>query len=171
METQEINSIVERALSDKPLEQFRTMLATFFKDNQPKVPPTKRPRLAIRLGDFVFKPLWKRSLNLASPSMSVSKLDCETITVENEYLCLKLEPCKAKWTKFEYHHGPETTNQLSQLVEEFINEPWKSFCQSRGNCCVCKKELTDPVSQARGIGPECWGKITRWLTQIKNSRP
>lgn len=27
-------------------------------------------------------------------------------------------------------------------------------------CQKCGKKLTDPESQRRGYGPECWGKVT-----------
>ena len=30
-----------------------------------------------------------------------------------------------------------------------------------GKCCRCGRKLTDPVSVARGIGPECFGKMTK----------
>ena len=34
-----------------------------------------------------------------------------------------------------------------------------------GNCCICWRDLTDPISLERGIGPECLGRIVeviRW---------
>jgi hypothetical protein len=30
-------------------------------------------------------------------------------------------------------------------------------------CRCCKKDLTDPVSIARGIGPECWQQVLNWV--------
>lgn len=30
-----------------------------------------------------------------------------------------------------------------------------------GKCCRCGRKLTDPVSVERGIGPECYGKMTK----------
>lgn len=37
---------------------------------------------------------------------------------------------------------------------------------SSGRCARCSKELTDPPSVARGIGPICWGHV-RTLVQIR----
>ena len=34
-----------------------------------------------------------------------------------------------------------------------------------GQCCICWKVLTDPISLERGIGPDCYGAIAdsiRW---------
>ncbi len=33
------------------------------------------------------------------------------------------------------------------------------------HCVVCKKALTDTVSQERGIGPECWDRIPQTIEQ------
>jgi hypothetical protein len=32
-----------------------------------------------------------------------------------------------------------------------------------GQCCVCWRLLTDPISLERGIGPECWGVIVKGI--------
>jgi hypothetical protein len=40
---------------------------------------------------------------------------------------------------------------------------WKAGTLSPANKSrCCKKHLTDPVSKARGIGPECWEEILLW---------
>lgn len=38
------------------------------------------------------------------------------------------------------------------------------------HCGRCGRELTDPVSIERGIGPECYGKLTGSQHQVKASR-
>src|SRR5215831_8589063 len=41
-----------------------------------------------------------------------------------------------------------------------------------GHCCICGKELTDPVSIERGIGPDCYSKhsiaINAWVARQQN---
>jgi hypothetical protein len=35
----------------------------------------------------------------------------------------------------------------------------KTFAMESGNCYICNKLLTDPVSIERGIGPKCWDNL------------
>jgi hypothetical protein len=35
-----------------------------------------------------------------------------------------------------------------------------------GHCCICGKELTDPISLERGIGPECLGHRIDGIKQL-----
>jgi hypothetical protein len=36
------------------------------------------------------------------------------------------------------------------------------------HCRICRRALTDPASQARGIGPECWDGYLRFLERRKD---
>jgi hypothetical protein len=51
----------------------------------------------------------------------------------------------------------------------------RAIYQESSECGRCGKKLTDPVSIERGIGPECWGKVTGSQHQVKDktasSRP
>jgi len=35
-----------------------------------------------------------------------------------------------------------------------------------GHCCRCGRELTDPVSLERGIGPDCWNDICNGIRRL-----
>ena len=35
------------------------------------------------------------------------------------------------------------------------------------NCAVCRRAPSDPASQARGIGPECWEDVVRAVEAIR----
>ena len=35
------------------------------------------------------------------------------------------------------------------------------------HCAVCRRALTDPASQARGVGPECWEDVVCALEAIR----
>jgi len=37
----------------------------------------------------------------------------------------------------------------------------KLYGDATGTCIACKAELTNPVSQERGMGPVCYGKTTQ----------
>lgn len=52
--------------------------------------------------------------------------------------------------------------EVRSMIEEFEGAPLQSamkFGKLAGRCCSCGRELTDPESIARGIGPICAGKF------------
>jgi Family of unknown function (DUF6011) len=51
---------------------------------------------------------------------------------------------------------------IKQRVAEFAGNPLAQMIAGAhvtGNCAICGRGLTDPVSLERGIGPECYGHI------------
>lgn len=53
-------------------------------------------------------------------------------------------------------------NRFEFLLNEIAGDPEKYkalYGQRVGKCGHCNKRLTDAVSRARGIGPECWGRM------------
>lgn len=59
-----------------------------------------------------------------------------------------------------HRYDTDDMSRLAELAEAFLADPLRVFARSKGYCCICWKTLTDPVSQARGIGPECFHKVT-----------
>jgi hypothetical protein len=59
-------------------------------------------------------------------------------------------------------YGPENIGRMAQVCRDFLTAPAVVFARSATACCVCGKTLTDGVSRARGIGPECLGRCS-WL--------
>jgi hypothetical protein len=57
-------------------------------------------------------------------------------------------------------------NHLTQMI---------AGARVTGNCCICGRELTDPVSVERGIGPDCYSKpvvrawVDAWVTKQQPS--
>lgn len=52
----------------------------------------------------------------------------------------------------------ECDDAQAAQVAEFLNDPKAAavaYGKRTGNCCICNRELTDPVSIANGIGPIC----------------
>lgn len=45
----------------------------------------------------------------------------------------------------------------------------QAFSPRRGGCGMCGRHMTDPLSQERGIGPECWEPYGRVLRAIERS--
>lgn len=51
---------------------------------------------------------------------------------------------------------------VAALAWDIANGDLESYYKTlgvRGNCAICGSTLTDPLSQARGIGPECIRKV------------
>jgi len=58
----------------------------------------------------------------------------------------------------------EIHSKLIDATAPLIQKPASGSAAGRGigerqHCHICGKELSDPVSIARGIGPECWQDI------------
>jgi hypothetical protein len=52
----------------------------------------------------------------------------------------------------------ECSDEQAQVVADLVNDPAgaaKAYGLKTGRCCMCSRELTDPVSIANGIGPIC----------------
>lgn len=46
-------------------------------------------------------------------------------------------------------------DKLEAALKQLASSPESIFEQSKYWCCICGRKLSDPVSQSRGIGPEC----------------
>lgn len=56
----------------------------------------------------------------------------------------------------------DCTDAVRDQVIELIKDPAaaaKAYGLRTGSCCICGRELTDPVSVAQGIGPICAGRF------------
>jgi hypothetical protein len=56
--------------------------------------------------------------------------------------------------------------QIKKRVAEFAGDPFAQMIAGAhvtGNCAICGRGLTDPISLERGIGPECFGHIAPGL--------
>jgi hypothetical protein len=56
----------------------------------------------------------------------------------------------------------ECGTEQEQKVVSLINDPVgaaEAYGHLTGHCCICNRELTNPESVARGIGPICADKF------------
>ena len=51
-------------------------------------------------------------------------------------------------------------HQIARRIVERTFEPGQ-------HCALCRRGLTDPASQARGIGPECWEDVLRAVETLR----
>lgn len=55
--------------------------------------------------------------------------------------------------------GTEQAEALARIEGAGIAEARARYGQEIGRCGVCNRSLTDEVSRARGIGPDCWSRL------------
>jgi hypothetical protein len=63
---------------------------------------------------------------------------------------------------------------LVQLLHDWRQNPGAVLARSTDHCCICGRVLTDPISRAHGIGPECvrhlppqLGVLMAWTAEVK----
>lgn len=79
------------------------------------------------------------------------------------------KPTAGKWSGYTFckagvgrHAQKMTFAQQLRALEAIAADPAKAFIsygKQFGVCGVCGRELTNPESIERGIGPVCWGRI------------
>jgi hypothetical protein len=161
-------------LTNADTERFRDVISGYFKTKapEPDVVLSRRPRIVTKLphGDYVFtvRPYWQRKT-----------VDCERMTVEALYegsdlgerrgkiraTNFVLSPGNARITMLSARYVDDAIMNFMELARFFPIMPWTCFAKSNDFCCVCGRGLTDPLSMARGIGPECLGRVTAYFGQ------
>jgi hypothetical protein len=48
-----------------------------------------------------------------------------------------------------------TLQRMAGVMREFLDDSRAVLARSRDSCAICGRPLTDGLSMARGIGPEC----------------
>ncbi len=56
---------------------------------------------------------------------------------------------------------------LRATLQGFATDPAGAVRLGLLNCAVCQRKLTDPVSVARGIGPECWSPFEAVIQAVQ----
>jgi hypothetical protein len=54
-----------------------------------------------------------------------------------------------------YSSGRADVARVLATLRAFVEDPRALLARSHDSCCICGRLLTDGVSMARGIGPEC----------------
>ncbi|WP_437194633.1 DUF6011 domain-containing protein [Planctomicrobium sp. SH527] len=69
----------------------------------------------------------------------------------------------------------DAAENLVELTKFFLLFPDQVFARSKDRCCCCGRPLTDEISRARGIGPECLRVVNlcwqQWLTPQEVQQP
>lgn len=66
---------------------------------------------------------------------------------------------------------PQRVQAAFAAMSFLMDDPGTEYrFQEASECGVCGRELTDPISIDRGIGPECYGRLTGSQHQVKNEQ-
>jgi hypothetical protein len=84
-------------------------------------------------------------------------------------LCLTWGLGRVKLGRYYPRHGPENIARVLQVCRDFLAAPAVVFARSANRCCICGRALTDGVSRARGIGPECMGRCSWLLPRVERT--
>jgi hypothetical protein len=59
----------------------------------------------------------------------------------------------------------------SDAFRQAVKADFEGALRPRDRCRCCGRELTDPPSVARGIGPECWPRLLSHCDDLKRREP
>lgn len=152
------------------LDNLRRVASAFFAEATDGKVYKRRPGVSIRLpvdGDppatLIIAPGWdsrKKVVNTASVRLELKVIrmaDQEIPTVELAVVLEdRREPNLMCWSL----KWPEGAKRLTHTVAAFLVEPTATFAKASDHCCMCGHPLTDEISRARGIGPECHAYVT-----------
>jgi hypothetical protein len=88
--------------------------------------------------------------------------NAEAALVRCEKVYTELEAARADYRRRKDAFG----ELIKKRVAEFAGDPFAQMiagARVTGNCAICGRGLTDPISLERGIGPECFGHIAPGL--------
>jgi hypothetical protein len=136
--------------------------SAFFDDQSRGKEFNRRPNLSLRLsatGDLAAKlvlcPGWTPRYKTVTPAIiDVEFLVCRGRKSRAELRLQSSEhgitPCR--WSLL---HSRDALLRLAAVCHDFLEAPAVVFARSASHCCICGRPLTDGLSKARGIGPEC----------------
>lgn len=63
-----------------------------------------------------------------------------------------------RWARGQAQQARQDGNQVDADYYEEVGDALEAVLGSKTRCRICGLRLDDPVSVARGIGPDCWAK-------------
>ena len=76
-----------------------------------------------------------------------------------------------------HHRASEQRTRAVQLAQqrvlEFVGAPdaqMQLAARLCGHCCFCFRELTDPISLERGVGPDCYHNLIEFI-RVGSTKP
>ncbi len=80
-------------------------------------------------------------------------------TAAQQLFCGSLTASFVRACRMRTSHYERLSKSLLAIAEDFTRDPMEVLRRSSDRCCICSRKLNDGASRARGIGPECWGRI------------
>jgi hypothetical protein len=118
-----------------------------------------------RYRGYLEEPCWAEEAQ-AQHRARIEELSCQIEQLDTDDLA------KAKAERDRFLLRQRAVELARGRVFDFIGAPDAQMRMAGrlwGHCSICAKELTDPVSLERGIGPECLGKRVDAVKQLTSA--
>jgi hypothetical protein len=159
---QEANDILAESAA---LEPFRVQMRAVFAPMMSRPAYSRRPPVSLRLICGTDPPM-KLIVRPAWPPLNLDRIHCELLqqrgtTHEGEavrqydlMLTLRCTPQHREVGRMRTS-AVKNVRTVITTIEAFLRDPIGMLARSHDHCCCCGRRLTDELSRARGIGPEC----------------
>jgi hypothetical protein len=153
------------------LQEFRAVMERLFRARTDGKEYRRRPNLSLRLiadgeplAKLIIMPAWRTkperrldpgsvTLELWTEEVVLGFTGRPLFELRQQFVC-HVTAGRVHCT----HRARSTPADLEQVLataRSFLADGKAVLARSRDHCCICDRELTDEVSRARGIGPEC----------------
>lgn len=162
-----IESDIDELLKSDDIRILREMCVDFFMSASEGKTYSRCPPLALRLPHDDFVIVVKPTTTHAGKSVTVDQrgvlIEClrrfdDRKSAKWLTLLVTSDVRKLRWMR-NHALSCEAATALVEMAGLFAIDPYFVIEKNLNNCCCCGKGLTDEVSRARGIGPECMERI------------
>jgi hypothetical protein len=147
---------------------------------------TRKPNISLRLiadgeppAKLITLPGWSpqlKQLNVDSPhcellvEKTVKTPQGDAINWRKQ-ASIRVNVRKGRWEagRLCYSTGEADVRRIVSTIRSFMDDGRAVLARCRDNCCICGRALTDELSRARGIGPECIRFCGSFLYQSERS--
>jgi hypothetical protein len=143
------------------------LIASSFQDRRRNSTSKRKIKAAIRLHTNDGAKLILRPYFMHSPAIHGEVLRFEYWRKHPDIGWIVRRGHIATGGNYAFHHGDQYMD-IRETLREFAENPAKVLRRSTGSCSICDRRLTDPVSQARGVGPECMKHIAWFIQEVQS---
>ncbi|MEK6259016.1 MAG: DUF6011 domain-containing protein [Planctomycetota bacterium] len=176
-EPHRIQSDLDELLKSDDILVLRDICMAFFGSASEGKTYARRPSLALRLphDDFVMvvKPTTRHEGGIVTVDQRGIVIEClrrfdDRKSAKWLTVLVTSDVRKLCWMRNETL-SIEAATALVEMAGFFAIDPFFVMEKNKDNCCCCGKGLTDEVSRARGIGPECLGRLNMFFSSLSIS--
>jgi hypothetical protein len=163
------------------LRRLHAVAAEFFLTRSEGKVYRRRPNLSLTLtlegsppAHVAVYPLWDGRARCLKPDhiradVVVERVGYGGLSRPMPEIALELTEGLARCMQFS-RWSTEALQRLLPTAAAFLTDSPAVFARSAVHCCICYKALSNEVSRARGIGPECFKRATSLRRIIERKR-